>query len=134
MKKNKNISIVIGTLLVLGVIAFGYTSFNSSAPKQYVVEVNGTPSTKDTTTGVITSGVPTYTLADITAHKDSASCYTIVNNSVYDLTMFVSKHEGGTASILSMCGKDGTEVFISQHKGAAKIMRTLSRFKIGELS
>ena len=130
----KNIYSIIGVLFILGVATFGYTLFTTSAPAKYVVNNNGTPSTKDTATGTVTPGVTKYTLTDVASHDNTASCYSVVSGSVYDLTLFVSKHEGGSSPILSMCGKDGTDAFMTQHKGAAKIMRTLSRFKIGELS
>lgn len=113
---------------------YAHTIFNQKAPTSYVVNTNGIPSTLDTKTGIVTPGVATFNLNDIAKHNNHSSCYTVVRGSVYDLTLFVTEHEGGDQPILSMCGHDGTDSFMNQHAGKQKIMRILARFKIGVLS
>lgn len=128
---------ILSGILVAFVIAagiFGYTSFKQKVPTSYVINNNGTPSTLNTKTGVVTKGVATFSLSDIAQHTNTSSCYTTVSGSVYDLTLFITKHEGGNQPILSMCGHDGTDAFMAQHAGKQKIMRVLTRFKIGTLS
>ena len=134
MKTKRNLYIASVIIVILIAVTLGYSLLMSKAPKSYVIDNNGTPATKNTQTGEITPGVTTFSLAEVATHTDAKSCYTIINGGVYDLTAFVSKHEGGSDAILSLCGKDGTAAFTQQHKGAAKIMRVLARFKIGEHS
>ena len=56
----------------------------------------------------------TYTLADIASHGVEGDCWTSVDGTVYDLSSFTSDHPGGP-TILKVCGKDGTDLFYSQH-------------------
>jgi cytochrome b involved in lipid metabolism len=74
-----------------------------------------------------------YTIEDIATHNNATNCYTVINNSVYDLTMWVNIHPGGKRVILSICGIDGTEKFMAKHHGGEKFMNILSRYKIGIL-
>ena len=72
-----------------------------------------------------------YTLADIATHKNKASCYTVIQDKIYDVTMWFKYHPGGEGAILSICGLDGTDKFMKRHKGGAKFMNVLSHFQIG---
>lgn len=74
-----------------------------------------------------------YTAADVAKHRTSASCWTIVGSSVYDITSFLSQHPGGKGAVTSLCGKNGTAAFNGQHGGARTPKATLSRFRIGAL-
>ena len=90
----------------------------------------GTPKTSGDT--VSTSSV--YTLADVAAHNGAASCWTAINENVYDLTNWISRHPGGEGAILSICGKDGTNAFEGQHGENQKPQQILATFKIGTLN
>lgn len=74
-----------------------------------------------------------YTLADVSTHRTKASCWTTVRGKVYDLTPWISKHPGGAAAILSLCGKDGTSGFEAQHGGQSRPENELAGFEIGVL-
>lgn len=84
-------------------------------------------------------GIPTpppiasYTSVEVAAHADKTSCWSIVNDSVYDLTNWISKHPGGQGEILAMCGKDATAAFEGQHGGDSKPERILGSYFIGVL-
>ncbi len=132
----KNILIIVGSIAIIGVVGAGwyYFNFQKYAPETYVTDTPTGQVTTNTTTGETSTTTPSYTMLDIANHKDIASCYSIVNNSVYDLTMFVNMHPGGKDAILSICGVDGTEKFMNKHKGGEKFMKILSRYKIGELT
>ncbi|MFA6177308.1 MAG: cytochrome b5 domain-containing protein [Candidatus Paceibacterota bacterium] len=74
-----------------------------------------------------------YTAADVASHSTSASCWVIINNTVYDLTNFIPLHPGGPAIIISVCGKDGTTLFNSgPHPDTA--INALSSYIIGNLA
>lgn len=87
-------------------------------------------SKKDTTTN---TGPVSYTLKEVAKHNSSASCYTVVNNNVYDVTSFITKHPGGSSKILRICGKDGTASFTDQHGGQRKPEQELAGLQIGVL-
>jgi len=52
-----------------------------------------------------------YTLAEIATHNSAASCWLIINNSVYDLTQYLGDHPAGAKRILRYCGSDATSAF-----------------------
>jgi cytochrome b involved in lipid metabolism len=134
MKRNTNIIIGAIFIALVGVGFWGYTTFNTYAPKEYVVDTPTGSSTMNTTTGEVTGGVKTFSAADIATHKDATSCYTSISGGVYDLTAWVNMHPGGKQNILSICGIDGTQAFMDQHHGRQKFLDILARFKIGTLS
>ena len=74
-----------------------------------------------------------YTLAAVKAHKSAANCWSAVNGKVYNLTKWISKHPGGSSVIKSMCGKDATAAFKSQHGLSGRPASTLASYKIGTL-
>lgn len=138
---------VIVGLVVIGIVAVLASMGGSTTPP--VVIENGTATTTATTTemlnvtstsqGTTTSSsastaIKTYALADVAGHKDAASCWSIVNGGVYDLTSWIGKHPGGDKAILGICGKDGSSAFNSQHGGMQKQISLLATFKIGELA
>lgn len=73
------------------------------------------------------------TKEEVAKHNSANSCYTIINNYVYDLTSWVYSHPGGSKSILSLCGKDGSKLFASQHGQQRSPNNVLSSFKLGIL-
>ena len=80
-----------------------------------------------------TSSVREYTGAQVSTHNSAASCWSIINGDVYDLTNWISQHPGGAAAIQALCGIDGTQSFNNQHEGSAKVTRQLSQFYLGRL-
>lgn len=77
-----------------------------------------------------------YTSAQVASHNTSINCWTSISGSVYDLTAWISQHPGGEAVILSICGRDGTQAFLSQH-GNPRDTRPeaiLATFRIGVLA
>ena len=74
------------------------------------------------------------TMADVQKHNNQSSCWTVVNNGVYDLTSFVSAHPGGSQAILNLCGIDGTSAFINQHGNQRRPNNELAGLKIGDLT
>jgi cytochrome b involved in lipid metabolism len=141
----KKTIITILVILALGAVTVTSWYFYNSkkyTPETYMDTPDNNPSLSATSTisknenGIvtITPGAKSYTLAEIAAHNQAASCYSAVSGTVYDLTMWVNLHPGGKETILSMCGGDGTQAFMNEHKGRAKFMKILTRYKIGLLT
>jgi cytochrome b involved in lipid metabolism len=80
-----------------------------------------------------TGPAQTYSLSEVSLHDSADSCYAIVSGNVYDLTPWIHSHPGGADAILSICGKDGTELFSAQHKGQPRPEDMLASFLIGPL-
>ncbi|MTA30380.1 MAG: hypothetical protein F2536_02165 [Actinobacteria bacterium] len=74
-----------------------------------------------------------YTLADVAKRNTPAECWVAIDGNVYDLTGWISQHPGGSGSIRSMCGTDGTNQFLSQHGGESRPSAALDRYLLGPL-
>jgi cytochrome b involved in lipid metabolism len=72
--------------------------------------------------------IRSYTATEVATHKNGLSCWMILDNKVYDVTSFISKHPND--AILKGCGKDATQMF-ARHPESAKEMK--EQFYIGEL-
>ena len=79
------------------------------------------------------SGTKSFTKAEVAAKNKASDCWTIIGNKVYDLTNWVSRHPGGSSSIASLCGIDGTSRFKNQHGSSGKPNFTLDDYYIGDL-
>ncbi|KAF9532062.1 FMN-dependent dehydrogenase-domain-containing protein [Crepidotus variabilis] len=55
------------------------------------------------------------TLAEVSQHKSSSSCWVIIQNKVYDVTEFLPEHPGGAEIILKYGGRDATGVYEPIH-------------------
>lgn len=126
-----------------------YTCIKSGAKRVWnkgvAIKVTSTPSARPSLTASPsasataspssspTSGVREFTLAQLSTHNSSSSCWSAINGDVYDLTTWIGQHPGGAAAIQRICGVDGTNAFNNQHEGSGKVARQLSQFYIGRL-
>lgn len=81
-----------------------------------------------------TASNPGYTMAQVKANNSRQSCWTIIDNYVYDLTRWINSHPGGASAILSLCGVDGSAAFNSQHENQSKPAVRLDSYKLGPLA
>ncbi len=113
------------SILIVAILAVGAFVFYQKKP----VAVNPAPApVADTSTGG-----QSFTRAQVKEHNSRASCYTVIADSVYDLTAWISGHPGGEEAILSLCGGDGTAAFTAQHGGQKRPETMLAKFKIGSV-
>ncbi len=75
-----------------------------------------------------------YTMEKVKSNNSKGSCWSVINGYVYDLTKWISSHPGGEGAIISLCGKDGTNEFVAQHKGQGKAEARLSGYVLGLLA
>ena len=85
------------------------------------------------TNEVETNHNATYSLGDVAIHNTAAGCWTTIDENVYDLTTWVSRHPGGGEAILFLCGIDGTEAFHGMHGTSSVPLAALALLKIGTL-
>ncbi|KAL4873161.1 hypothetical protein BDV12DRAFT_160489 [Aspergillus spectabilis] len=52
---------------------------------------------------------------EISSHKTSDDCWIVVDNQVWDMTEFLSKHPGGPTIILKYAGRDATKAYSEVH-------------------
>ena len=91
------------------------------------------PAATPSTSASQDSGTKGFTKAEVAAKNTTSNCWTIIGNKVYDLTNWISKHPGGSSSIASLCGIDGTSRFKNQHGLSGRPNSELDRYYIGDL-
>jgi cytochrome b involved in lipid metabolism len=133
----KTISIL-ALVILLGVGTYVFLTDNQNQEPITSTEngAGGEVATTTGSTGNNSGGASTatgYTLAMVATHKNASSCWTAIDGKVYDLTKWINQHPGGTEAILSICGKDGTAAFHTQHEGQSEPAERLAGFQIGTL-
>ena len=72
-------------------------------------------------------------MEEVKKHNSRESCYSVVDDKVYDLTSWIDQHPGGASNILKICGIDGTSAFRGKHDNNPKQVNQLKEFLIGNL-
>jgi cytochrome b involved in lipid metabolism len=75
-----------------------------------------------------------YTMEKVRANNNEASCWSVIDGNVYDLTKWIGSHPGGRGNILSLCGKNGTAEFASKHRGDSNPQTRLKGYLLGPLA
>jgi cytochrome b involved in lipid metabolism len=75
-----------------------------------------------------------YTMEKVKANASATSCWSVIKGNVYNLTSWINQHPGGSSSIKSLCGVDGSVAFAAQHQGQSKPESRLSGFLLGPLT
>jgi cytochrome b involved in lipid metabolism len=74
----------------------------------------------------------------ISKHSSAGDCWIIINNKVYEVTSFLSRHPGGGGLITPYCAKDATEPFNSKGgrgiSHSATAMRLLGLIYLGDVN
>ncbi len=155
MNSKRIIGIVIGIIIILIGVAFATRNPQSSSTdsRETVPVIPATNDQATTTTPIKATSTPVkpppkptpkpetpgmntpnpITMAEIAQHNTSQSCYSAINGRVYNLTAWITKHPGGSARILKICGKDGSSAFNAEHGGESKPEAILSEYFIGVL-
>lgn len=72
-----------------------------------------------------------FTQSQVEASNSSTKCWSIINDNVYDLTKWIKSHPGGQSAITFLCGTDGTNAFLAQHRGQPNPFSRLASFYLG---
>ena len=83
--------------------------------------------------GLETNAEGALTVNEVKKHNSLASCWSIINGTVYDLTEYAPRHAGGAEEIALICGKDGSSLFESVHGGDSKPAFLLKTMELGAL-
>ena len=75
-----------------------------------------------------------YTMDQVKANNSSASCWSVIDGNVYDLTRWINSHPGGAGAIKGLCGIDGTQEFNRQHYGQRDPLQRLKLYLLGPLT
>jgi hypothetical protein len=124
-KAKSAVTIAVGDREVPGEVIRGAlpTPTASSAPTQ-----QATPTPSPTLTTQSSVG---FTRQQVESSNSAAKCWSIINDNVYDLTKWIKSHPGGQSAITFICGIDGTNAFLAQHRGQSSPFSRLASFYLG---
>lgn len=105
-----------------------------ASPSASATTPSASPSAPASVTPSATPTTNALTMANVKQHNSAASCWSVVDGNVYDLTTWIPRHKGGQQRILSMCGVDATGAFRAEHGTAGLANTTLAGFKLGALA
>lgn len=145
-KKNSNLVIIIISLIVLVGGYLGYTLYISSKAEeintksenkisQEIVSISDTSDPKPDNNVSNPNNQTTYTISQVAEKNTRSSCWTIIEDKVYDITNYIPNHPGGEKEILQICGKDGSKLFAQpqEHK-EGEANKSLAKLYLGNLA
>lgn len=77
-----------------------------------------------------------YSLQAVAAHNRADSCWMAISGQVYDLSAYIPQHPSAPDVIVSWCGKEATNAYLTKNRGrphSAYATELLQRYKIGVL-
>ena len=92
-----------------------------------------TPTPSPTPTAEVTTQAG-YTMAKVKENNSAASCWSVINGNVYNLTQWINSHPGGPSVIRGLCGVDGTSSFNGKPRGQGNPTSTLASYLLGPLA
>jgi hypothetical protein len=75
-----------------------------------------------------------YTMANVKKNNSAASCWSLINGNVYNLTTWINSHPGGPSAIRGICGVDGSSSFNGRHAGQSNPKENLAGYLLGPLA
>ena len=97
-----------------------------------------TPSSSSSTTTSSatknTQSTASYTLTEVGQHNSASDCWLVIDNTVYDVTTYMTQHPGGRNTLIPECGQDATAAFdqVRKHQ-SGETQQALLDTKIGSL-
>jgi hypothetical protein len=125
------ITVAVGEKEIQGEVVRGPAPSASAKPAASATPTS-TPTPVVTPTPTVTTAG--YTMAQVKANNSAKSCWTVIDNYVYNLTNWISAHPGGSGAILFLCGTDGTNAFKAQHENQSKPAVRLDTYRLGPLN
>lgn len=113
-KINKSLMIVslLGGILIVAIIVF-LASKDAASPTNPLNQSNASTAKNNQSENSDkqkTVDLKNFTKEEIAQHSTKEDCWTIIEDSVYDLTSFIGRHPGGD-QVVRACGTDGTSLF-----------------------
>lgn len=120
------ISVLVSWSLLTAIFIVGLQNLDQ---KQVAASASGSSNASSAVSG---SGI-ILSASEVAKHNSISDCWTIINGKVYDLAQYAGAHPGGTATVLEICGIDGTSLFANQpHSSRASSI--LDSYYIGDLN
>lgn len=77
-----------------------------------------------------------YTLHDLSKHSTQNDCWILIQDKIYDISAYISKHPAPKPILLKYCGKNADHGWLTKDIGKAHspmALRILKTFEIGTI-
>lgn len=124
MKKILIVIFAVASLLIVACTAPGQiTGTTDSSLTENIVNVatdiaddSISDAVGDTIDGIPIAEFDSYSIEDVASHSTEEDCWIVLENKIYDVTVWIQKHPGGKDAISNWCGKVGFEdAYRGQH-------------------
>lgn len=105
---------------------YAQRSFSTSGEGQSSAHISGVGHAQAGSAKVISKD-------EVAKHRTAQDCWVIIDGQVYDVTVFLRTHPGGSGAILPFAGRDITRASYSAHS-YVNFRRTLARWHKGALA
>lgn len=129
-KRKASIILSVGVKEIPGAVLRG------AKPTPSVTPAPATTPTPTPSAAATSTPAPTktgYTMAQVRANNSASNCWSVIDDSVYDLTKWINSHPGGSGAIVGLCGTDGSSSFNARHGGQSSPKSTLAGYLLGPL-
>jgi len=131
--KNVTLASLVIFLLLISLIFIGSLGKSPTSSRPINTTINppileGTSQTNTQSSG----GGNVLTESEVAKHSSKNDCYFIIEDRVYDVTMYFGFHPGGNNTMSSRCGKVVTGIFSRIHSNRAWDL--LAKYKIADLA
>ena len=126
------ITIAVGDKEIPGEVLRGPAPTPAATPTPSPVAPAATPTPSPTPTAEVTTQAG-FTMAKVKENNSAASCWSVINGNVYNLTQWINSHPGGPSVIRGLCGVDGTSSFNGKHRGDGGPASILTGYLLGPL-
>jgi len=82
-------------------------------------------------TASLSSSTSSFTVSEIKTHNTASSCWLVIKDKIYDVSLFLNQHPGGVENLTSNCGKEASELFSSIHSN--KAWNLLGKYYVGDV-
>lgn len=116
MKKLATISLfvfwaVVTAVLVAGLVFYQNSKDSSNSVAGSKVDILTQTKIKELTT----SGKSlVLNMSELAKHNKLSDCWMLISGNVYDITSFFGSHPGGNSTMISTCGTDATDAYLTK--------------------
>jgi cytochrome b involved in lipid metabolism len=155
MKKLTTISLFIFGVLVTAILSAGLVFYQDKKDNQVMNSLkinypNVTKTQNDTIKNTkpspqkVVSNNIILNMAEIGKHNNQSDCWMLINGKVYDITSFFGSHPGGNGTMISSCGRDATDAYMTKDPNASssgnrsahssRAVRMLADYYVGDFN
>jgi len=83
----------------------------------FIVFTNKQSEKNSQTTTTLPTTKTNVPLSEVQKHNTANDCWIIINEKAYSVSQYLTKHPGGTETLIPYCGSDATAAYVAIKRG-----------------